>query len=266
MKKIFNLLTIAVLLMAVLTNCNKDVAVTGVKLDKNSLTLGVGETKTLFATVLPENATNKLVTWVSSNINVATVTSSGQVTAHSIGETKIEVRTVDGAFTAVCKLNVSVLQPTNEELITQEKGWILYTATSIPAYESYGGIVSENLFISFFYECELDDIMYYKKNKSQILNFGKMLCEGDEEKEIYLGNWRFLQGETALEFYLPYFFDADGTFYKLEGKIAVLDENTLQIRLPLMFDDGTKMAKRVLAQKDTKAVKEYEFTLTYKKY
>jgi transglutaminase/protease-like cytokinesis protein 3 len=107
MKKIFNLLTVAALLMAVLTNCNKDVAVTGVKLDETSLTLQVGETKTLIATVLPEKATNKLVTWISSDITVAIVTSGGQITALSSGETTIVVTTIDGNYTANCIVKVS---------------------------------------------------------------------------------------------------------------------------------------------------------------
>ena len=105
MKKIFYL-TISVLLMTVFINCSKVIYVTGVKLDKTSLALGVGESKTLSAKVLPGDATNKLVSWVSSDMTVATVTSSGEVMAHSIGETTIEVTTIEGNYTAKCEVAV----------------------------------------------------------------------------------------------------------------------------------------------------------------
>ena len=59
----------------------KTVAVTGVTLDKTTLTLTEGETYTLTATVAPADATNKEVTWSSNNTNVATVSTSGVVTA-----------------------------------------------------------------------------------------------------------------------------------------------------------------------------------------
>ena len=106
MKKIFYLLTTSALLMAVLINCNKDLAVTGVKLDETFLTLGVGETKTLTATVLPEKATNKTVVFASSNPVVVTVLPNGLVTALSKGEATIVVTTADGGFTAICQIKV----------------------------------------------------------------------------------------------------------------------------------------------------------------
>jgi hypothetical protein len=263
MKKIFYLLTITALLMAALTNCDRDIAVTGVKIDETSLTLGVGETKTLISTVLPENATNKLVTWVSSDMTVATVTSNGKITTHSIGETTIEVRTIDGAFTANCAVNV-VAPPTPEELITQDKGWFLTAATSTPAFEMMDGDLIENLFDGFFWDCELDDIMFFKKDGIQILNFGKNLCEDQIGKEMALGYWK-IKDRTILEFQLPYFLDENGIFYRLQGEILILDQNTLQIRLPLAFDDGTKMAKRGFVSLSAKTIKSYDFTLTYTK-
>jgi len=112
MKKIFNLLTITALLMTVLTNCNKEVSVTEVKLNETSLLLGVGETQTLVATVLPEKATNKTVVWTSSNPVVATVLPSGLVTAISKGEATIQVTTADGGFTASCKVKVDDISVT----------------------------------------------------------------------------------------------------------------------------------------------------------
>jgi len=265
MKKISFLLTFSTLLLAFFTNCNKDVAVTDVLLNENYVTLNIGETKKLTATVLPENATNKTVTWISSNPAVATVTQEGFIEALGYGITTIVVTTVEGNYWANCNVNVAApYVPTKEDLITQENGWLLTAATSFPAFVNWMGISSENLFVSFFYECELDDILYFKKNYSQIINSGKMLCEPAQAKEISLGNWRIIKDEEVLEFQLPYFFTEDDYFVRLEAKIMVLNDNTLILRLPLMFDDGLKIGKRVFTSQ-TKTNTCYEFTLTYTK-
>jgi hypothetical protein len=82
------------------------VPVTGVTLDKSSLTLAkVGDSETLVATVQPDNATNKNVTWSSSNPNVASV-SNGLVTALAPGTAAITVTTQDGGKTATCSVTV----------------------------------------------------------------------------------------------------------------------------------------------------------------
>ncbi len=81
------------------------VPVEGVKLDKNELPLTVGDTAPLTATVAPENATNKNVTWSSNNEEVATVV-DGKVTAVTAGEATITVTTEDGGHTATCAVTV----------------------------------------------------------------------------------------------------------------------------------------------------------------
>ncbi len=80
--------------------------VTGVTLDQTSLTLTEGETGNLIATVQPENATNKNVTWESSDTSVATVDENGVVTAVGAGTATITVKTQDGDFTATCTVTV----------------------------------------------------------------------------------------------------------------------------------------------------------------
>lgn len=82
------------------------VSVTGVSLDKSSTTMSAGETKQLTATVYPANATNKTVTWSSSDTSVATVSSSGLVTAVAAGLATITVTTSDGGYTATCGVTV----------------------------------------------------------------------------------------------------------------------------------------------------------------
>ncbi|MCL2051342.1 MAG: Ig-like domain-containing protein [Lachnospiraceae bacterium] len=81
-------------------------AVTGVSLNRSSLSLGGGATSQLVQTVAPGNAYNKTVTWSSSNSNVATVSASGLVTARAAGSATITVRTNDGGRTATCAVTV----------------------------------------------------------------------------------------------------------------------------------------------------------------
>ena len=75
------------------------VPVTGVTLDKS-------ESVTLTATVEPEDATDRKVTWSSSDTNVANVDQSGKVTAKNAGSATITATTEDGAFTAACEVTV----------------------------------------------------------------------------------------------------------------------------------------------------------------
>lgn len=83
------------------------VAVTGVSLDKSTIALAVGEKSMLTATVLPANATNKAVTWSSSNPTIATVTSGGEVEGVADGNATITVTTEDGSKTATASVTVS---------------------------------------------------------------------------------------------------------------------------------------------------------------
>jgi len=86
----------------------KYLAVSDVKLNKNTLTLLWNSRETLKATVSPERADNREITWSSSNENVATVNSLGEVVAVGVGEADIIVTSEDnGSKKDVCKLTVN---------------------------------------------------------------------------------------------------------------------------------------------------------------
>ena len=87
------------------------IAVTGVSLNKTSLSFtGTGSSQTLTATVSPSNATNKTLTWSSSNTSVATV-SNGVVKAVGFGTATITAKSSNGK-TASCSVTVNPIQPT----------------------------------------------------------------------------------------------------------------------------------------------------------
>lgn len=103
------------------------IKVTSVKLNKTAATLAKGKTLTLTATVSPSNATNKKVTWSSSNTKVATVNSSGKVTAVAAGTATITCKTNNNNKTATCKITVS---PTKVTGISIAKTAFLYPGNS----------------------------------------------------------------------------------------------------------------------------------------
>ncbi|NLI74781.1 MAG: Ig-like domain-containing protein [Euryarchaeota archaeon] len=80
---------------------------TSVSLDKANADMHIDEELQLTATVLPENASCKVVTWSSSNESVATVDVTGNVTAHSEGTAIITATTVDGGHTEQCEVTVT---------------------------------------------------------------------------------------------------------------------------------------------------------------
>ena len=96
------------------SNCTvtvNPIAVTGVSLNKTSLSFtGTGSSQTLTATVSPSNATNKTLTWSSSNTSVATV-SNGVVKAVGFGTATITAKSNNGK-TASCSVTVNPIQPT----------------------------------------------------------------------------------------------------------------------------------------------------------
>ena len=81
--------------------------VTGVVLNETSIDLPENGNFKLNATVIPDNATNKTVTWNSSDVSVAMVTADGMVYGIKAGKATIMVTTEDGAFSALCKVNVN---------------------------------------------------------------------------------------------------------------------------------------------------------------
>ena len=88
------------------SNSNKTINVTSVSLNQTKLSLKTSKQATLTATILPSNASNKSVTWTTTNPSVATV-SGGVVTAKGAGTATISAITKDGGKKATCTVTVS---------------------------------------------------------------------------------------------------------------------------------------------------------------
>ena len=106
MKRLFSILALAAgLMLAACTPKEKEVAVTGVKVSPTSLSLEIGQSAMLTATVEPSDATDKGVNWTSSDLSVAAV-QEGTVKAIGAGNATIIVTTVSGGKTATCSVTV----------------------------------------------------------------------------------------------------------------------------------------------------------------
>ena len=83
------------------------VSITGVTLNNTQMEIPAGETYTFEPEFFPKNATNRNVSWTSSNEKVATIASDGTMTALAMGNTTITVTTEDGAKKAICYVIVT---------------------------------------------------------------------------------------------------------------------------------------------------------------
>jgi len=140
MKNIYKVLVIIAIVMIVgfsfVTCDNGDdktptVSVTGVTLNKSNLSLTVGEAETLTATVAPDNATNKAVSWSTSDATKAIV-SNGVVTTVTAGTVTITATTVDGGKIATC--SVTVISNGNEGNGETSEPYVAVTSiTGVPS-------------------------------------------------------------------------------------------------------------------------------------
>ena len=113
------------------TTTAKPIEVTGVTLDKSTLSLEVGATGNLVATVEPSNASYKAVKFTSSDDKVATVDNEGKVTAVKAGTADITVESLmDGSKTAKCALTVTA--PTTTTTTTAKPTTTTTTVEDVP--------------------------------------------------------------------------------------------------------------------------------------
>ena len=113
MKKLRFILSLFALLSFGVAGCQNipstpsEISVTGVSLNKTSLSLKENETYQLVATISPSDATNKEVTWTTTSSKYVTVSNTGLVTAVAEGTASVVVTTKDGKFTDMCEVEVT---------------------------------------------------------------------------------------------------------------------------------------------------------------
>ncbi len=129
-------LTLPAFLLTVLlfiTSCDDTdpvIRVQSIQLDITTLTLEEGESKKLIATVIPEDATNKNITWKSNNDAIATVDQHGSIQAVTPGNTTIVVTSKDGNKQASCTLTVTQKIVSVESITLNKDEFTLYIDNS----------------------------------------------------------------------------------------------------------------------------------------
>lgn len=112
---------------------------TSISLNQTSISLPIGSTQTLIATVMPANASNKTATWSSSDESIATVDANGNVAGVGIGNATITATTNDGSnLSASCSVNVTQVSATSIRLDHSEMEMtvgqdVKLTATVLPS-------------------------------------------------------------------------------------------------------------------------------------
>ena len=158
------------------------IKVTSVSLDKTSLILTEGGSSKLVVTVNPGNATNKGVTWSSSNSSVATVDSKGNVKALKAGSTIITVTTKDGSYTATCTVTVAEKPAT-------------YSVTFTPVVQEGTGSIVQYSMVVTKNSAPLNDFDFVVYNGTKVSN-GHKLQVGKYDKNITIAEIHLNNGTT----------------------------------------------------------------------
>lgn len=208
------------------------VTVTGVSLNKKTLQMVVGNTATLTASVLPANASNKSVTWTSSNTATATISSTGTISAKAEGVTTITCKTVDGNFTAECYVVVSAVNSEyNFSYEPSDATVINYTATEL----SYNEMPENNcVFAALADNAHTLNLMYV----GSLVN--GVIPQGNYKITSTLQNGTFcysVGGDDQYDYgsYLATDFNSEGqyssAYYVIAGDIIIGSKNSYDVKV-----------------------------------
>ena len=147
----------------------KEVKVIGLELAE-SITVDCGATQKLEAKVLPENATNKAVTWSSDNPNIATVSDDGTVTGVANGSTVVKCTTVDGGYVRECAVTVRGYKLSNKVF---ENFGLVVTNESYNASQESG---STTEYKDYKVDDSNEDYLQFSFNRKETKDWSSVQC------------------------------------------------------------------------------------------
>ena len=179
----------------------KEIAITGISLNKSTTSITEGESETLTATITPSNATgDKTVKWSSSNAEVAAVDSNGKVTAKKAG-TAVITATSSNRKTASC--TVTVKQKDTYTGLRDVNGTLTYF-TNGQADKTYTGFVSyagNNYYvINGVVDISYTNVTYDGKDWLYVEN-GKVRYDYTGIRSNESGFWRIDNGKVNFDYY-----------------------------------------------------------------
>lgn len=229
------------------------IAVTGISLNKSTLTLDVGGDETLIVTFTPDNATDKTVTWSSSAPTIATVDDTGKVTAVAAGTATITATTANNK-TATCAVTVNTPAPTTEvtedewRAALSQSAFVNFTATM--EFEGQSVVLKADLengkwcLISEdsrgvqenYYEKTAEDAYYqYLKTAS---DSGFIRSETDEDGYGVYMNYEFMAVIYYAHSYSSFTYDSEDESYKAQSITALLGEYEWTYDVTFKFESG----------------------------
>lgn len=213
MKKRLSIISIIIVIILIYSTAifATNVSVTGVQVQKNYMTLEMGQTEKIIVNFSPFNATNKNINWSSINNNIATVNANGEVKGVSEGVTNIKGITIDGGYTINVTVNVS-----GESSLTSEKYSIIKKKNSLNEEIRYITKISPKTSVNDF--------------KNNIATYANM--EFYNLKNEQMGNLDYIFSGARLKL-------SDNSEYILivtgdinsNGKISIVDLSRLKIKL-----------------------------------
>ena len=192
----------------------KEVKVIGLELAE-SITVDCGATQKLEAKVLPENATNKAVTWSSDNPNIATVSDDGTVTGVANGSTVVKCTTVDGGYVRECAVTVRGYKLSNK------------------VFENFGLVVTNE---SYNASQESGSTTEYKDYKV------------DDSNEDYL-QFSFNRKETKDWSSVQCWYNPKDTYSSLEMEVELVEGSVPAIMVEFSGEAHFKQFKRINLEK-----------------
>lgn len=163
------------------------------------------------------------------------------------------------AIAAIIALSFSACNPTvktNAELLTgATNGWVLASATSEPGYELASGKIATDLINDgYLYESELDEIITFKEDGTQLIDPGKNIDPTFGYQTPVTAQWSLNLDQTVLFMQVPFFYNDDYTSYNAQVEnCQIVSLTNKELVVNYTFTDDQAPAKGT-----------YTFTLTYK--